>query len=428
MLSIVGVLVLLGLAIVLIRGKVIPSVALIFFPLLGAIVVGTAFPDLLKYVAKGVIGVLPVVALFVFSITYFGTMSDTGLFDRIISFLVKRIGKSIYSVVCVTYVIACIAHLDGSGVSTLLITVPAMLPVYEALKIRKVVLAIVVSFAIAGMNIVPWGGPTIRAATVIGVDPALLWQKMMLVQVIGLVLAFVVLYFIAKREEKRGEFVHQENMHASIKPLSDKEQALRRPKLWWANFIITVILLASLVIGLPSFVVFMFGCAIILPLNYRSTKEQNGRIKEHAQNIMPVAFTIMGAGALLGILSGTGMVEAMSHSLLLLIPESAKPIMHIILGLLSTPLSFVLDADTLIFGLLPIIVTATSTLGISSIAVASLFVIGHNFGITLCLTNATVYFAIGLFGLEYKEYFKFAVGWTLAFGSIMVLLSAFLVK
>ncbi len=427
MLLVVAILMLLIMAFFLIRGKVIPSVVLTILPIIGALVVGTSFTDTMTFVAKGMISVLPVVALFIFSITYFGVMSDVGLFDRIIAFLVKRIGKSIYSVLAVTAAIAMVAHLDGSGVATLLITVPAMLPVYKALKIRPLPLALTVSLVISVMNMVPWGGPTARAASVIGMDPAVLWHLMIPIQLAGIALIFIVLFFVARIEKKRSEFTRDIDIQASMQQLSDDEKALRRPKMWWPNLIITVLLLAALLVGVPSFIVFMVGCAIVIPLNYRSRKDQNERIKAHAKNILPMAVTIIGAGALLGVLDGTGMVDALANGLLAIVPDSMKSMMHVIVGVLTTPMSVLLDADTMMYGILPIVVQAAGTVGVSAASVASIFIIGHNFGITLCMTSAAVYFGLGLYGLEYKDAFRYSIGWTLGMGTLLILLSALII-
>lgn len=432
MLVFVGLLMLLILAVVLVTGKAIPSVPLSILPVIGALAVGTAFPKTMMFVAKGMITVLPVAALFAFSIIYFSIMSDTGLFDRIVKFLVKRIGGSVYSVLCVTAIITMISHLDGSGVSTILITLPAMLPVFIALKIRREALALTMGLSVAAMNIVPWGGPTARAAAVIGVDPAILWRQMIPIQLVGLALVFVVIFFLARIEMKRGEFAgNLNNIQMTERKLSEEEAALKRPQLWWANLVITIILLAALIAGVPSFVAFMVGCAIVIPLNYHTPKEQEGRIKAHAKNVLPVIFIILGAGALLGVLNGTGMLDALASALLSLVPEFLTSYMHVIIGVLTTPLSILLDADTMMFGMLPIVVKAVGAVGAtgaSSASVASIFVIGHNYGIGLCMTSASVYFGLGMIGLEYKAIFKYSVLWKLGIGTLMILLSAVIIR
>ena len=60
--------------------------------------------------------------------------------------------------------LAALAHLDGSGASTFLLVIPALLPLYVRLGMDRRVLACVVALAAGVMNMLPWGGPLLRAA------------------------------------------------------------------------------------------------------------------------------------------------------------------------------------------------------------------------------------------------------------------------
>ena len=67
--------------------------------------------------------------------------------------------------------LALVAHLDGSGAVTFLVTVPAMLPLYDRLGLDRRVLACVVSLA-AGVNFLPWTGPVLRASAALHIPTA----------------------------------------------------------------------------------------------------------------------------------------------------------------------------------------------------------------------------------------------------------------
>ena len=82
-----------------------------------------------EFIASGVSGVHSTAALFIFSVLFFGIMTDVGMFDRIINALMKKVGNNVVGVALMTCIIAMIGHLDGGGASTFLITIPAMLPV-----------------------------------------------------------------------------------------------------------------------------------------------------------------------------------------------------------------------------------------------------------------------------------------------------------
>jgi Mg2+/citrate symporter len=51
-----------------------------------------------------------------------------------------------------------------------MITCAAMLPLYQRLGMNRLVLACVVMMAGQLMNILPWGGPTARAVSALGVE------------------------------------------------------------------------------------------------------------------------------------------------------------------------------------------------------------------------------------------------------------------
>lgn len=428
MLVAVGFLMLLVLAVLVVKGKFLPGMVLGILPIITALAIGTGLSNTMRFVAIGMMDVLPVVALFLFSITYFGIMMDVGLFDRIVKALVGKVGNSIFSVLCITALIAIVSHLDGSGVSTLLITVPAMLPVFSAMNIRRVLLLLSLALPISVMNLLPWAGPVGRVASVLGVDPGTIWQSVIPVQIIGLVMIFVVLYFAAKIETKRGELTSHADLQSQAWSMTDEEVALKRPKMWWVNLILTLILLATLVAGIPSFIVFMVGCILALGINFKTMKEQHDRLRAHAKNVIPIAFTIVCAGAFLGVLNETGMVGAMANALLNIFPAALGQTMHVIAAIIIQPLAFVLDADPIIFGVFPVLLSAAGQYGITAISMASVFLVSYVIATTLCMTSPTVYFALGMVGIEYKDAFKYLYRYILVFGTLMIVITAFIVR
>ena len=105
------------------------------------------------------------VALLAFAVVYFGVMHDAGLFDPLIRRVVRLVGSDPGKVVLGTAVLATVAHLDGAGASTFMVTVPTMLPIYQRLRMDPLILTCTTAMAAGTMNILPWGGPATRAAT-----------------------------------------------------------------------------------------------------------------------------------------------------------------------------------------------------------------------------------------------------------------------
>ncbi|MDN9032428.1 citrate transporter, partial [Enterobacter hormaechei] len=105
--------------------------------------------------------------------------------------------------------------------------------------------------------------------------------------------------------------------------------------------ILTVVLMATLIAGLlPMPVLFMIAFGIAMIVNYPCIQEQKKRIGAHAENILAVVSLIFAAGVFTGILSGTGMVDAMSKSLLAVIPPALGPYLATITALVGMPFTF----------------------------------------------------------------------------------------
>lgn len=426
MLAAVGFVMILLLIIGLVKFKLLPITVFSTLPLLAALAVGADFPGAMKMVAMGMIDVLPTAALFVGSITYFGVMSDAGMFDRPVNWLTRRIRPSVFSVLVIACCVAMISHLDGSGATTILITVPAMLPVAKAMKVRVLPLSFVITMTIGVMNFLLWGGPLGRAATVVGSDTVTLWKQVLPIQLLGMALLFVTCWLLAKQEEKHGYGAVSLAGGPAAGAVTPEEEALKRPGLFWYNLGLTVLVIVLLFVGVPAFIPFLLGLAIALPLNYGKGGEaaQTTRIKAQAKNVLPMIITIIGAGMLLGVLNGSGMIDAMTGMIVSVIPASLGKFLHVIMDVLAIPLSLVFEADTMNFGILPVVTSMGQAYGVSPIKSALAIAVGHNMGIGMCMTSATVYFALGLFGIEYSEALKYGFWKTLAFGVVLVLFGA----
>ncbi len=131
--GILGFICIVAIVLTLFKSKTLPSIAFIVFPFLLAmlLVIGGYYTvgDVGKLIKSGFNSTAPTAALFVFSVLYFGIMTDAGMFDVIIGKLMKLVGNSVIGVTVMTAVIALIGHLDGGGASTFCIVVPSMLPV-----------------------------------------------------------------------------------------------------------------------------------------------------------------------------------------------------------------------------------------------------------------------------------------------------------
>ncbi len=170
-----------------------PVVGLILIPVAFGLIAG-AGTDIGDMIVDGVESLAPTAALLFFAIIFFGIMIDVGLFDPLVRLILRLVRDDPARLVIGTAVLAMVVSLDGDGSTTFIITTSALLPLYLKLKVSPVVLTVVAGLANATMNIIPWGGPTVRAASALGLSPSDVFVPMIPSLVVGLV---VVLGFAA---------------------------------------------------------------------------------------------------------------------------------------------------------------------------------------------------------------------------------------
>ena len=138
--GLLGLATIIAIVVTLFKCKTLPSIAFIVFPSILALILvlgGYITLDNVEAMIKaGFSSTGPTAALFVFSVLYFGIMTDAGMFDVIIGKLMKLVGDNVIGVCLVTAIIALVGHLDGGGASTFCIVVPAMLPVFKRMHMK----------------------------------------------------------------------------------------------------------------------------------------------------------------------------------------------------------------------------------------------------------------------------------------------------
>ena len=189
--------------------RLAPTLALVLVPLTFALVVtatGLGAPaedGVVDSIMDSIKSFAPTAALLFFAIIYFGTMIDVGLFDPMIRFVLRAVRNDPVRLVVFTAVLAGVVSLDGDGSTTFIITVSALLPIYLKLGMSPVVLTVVANLANGVLNILPWGGPTIRAATVLEVSPSELFNPMVPGMVVGIATVVLLAWFLGRSERRR---------------------------------------------------------------------------------------------------------------------------------------------------------------------------------------------------------------------------------
>jgi CitMHS family citrate-Mg2+:H+ or citrate-Ca2+:H+ symporter len=421
-LPVLGLVTIIVLLAVIMTKRMSPLIALILIPIIAALVGGFGLGTG-KFVIEGLKSLAPVIGMFVFAILYFGVITDAGMLDPIIDRILRTVGTRPTRIVMGTTLLALLIHLDGSGAVTFLITIPAMLPLYERLGMDKRILAASVAMA-AGVNFLPWTGPMIRASAALKLPIGEIFTPIVPVQAVGLVFIFAMSWWLGRREEKRLGLTGAEQVDVVVqRQLTDAEKSLRRPRYFWINLILTVAVLGTMVAmgeKIPPAVMFMVGTCVALLINYPNVDMQRMRVDAHAKAALMMAGILLAAGVFTGIMQGTGMLKAMAQTAVHFVPDGMASHIPFVLGLISMPLSLLFDPDSFYFGVLPVVAEVGHQLGVPTLQIAQGALMGQmTTGFPVSPLTPATFLIVGLAGVDLGDHQRFSI--PLLFGASIVM-------
>ncbi|MBQ9154060.1 MAG: hypothetical protein IJ130_09605 [Solobacterium sp.] len=446
--GLLGFLCIIAIVVTLFKSLTLPSIAFILFPsILGLIlVVGGyySFDNLAALIKSGFGSTGPTAALFVFSVLYFGIMTDAGMFDVIIGKLMTLVGDNVIGVCMMTAVIALIGHLDGGGASTFCIVVPAMLPVYKKMHMRKTTLLRIAVLAMGVLNLMPWAGPTMRAASVLGMEAGKLWNTLLPIQIFGVILALAHAFLAGVQEKARGAGLDGKLAREGGDVEDDEESAeaqgsdpaLARPNLFLFNLLLTIAVIAMLIWDVfPSYVPFMCGVVIALLVNYPGAKMQKKIINLHAGPALTMCSTLMAAAVLMGILVKTvsvgdttipSVVTCMSDIIKMILPAALGKHLPLVIGILSVPLALAFDTDSYFYGMLPVMIGIGQGFGIEALPIAVAMVVCRNCATFISPMVPATLLGVGLADVDIKDHIKASFLYVWAFSIICMIFAIIL--
>ena len=443
--GILGFLTIAAIVVTLFKSKTLPSIAFIVFPAILALVlvIGGYYTmdNIAALIKSGFSSTGPTAALFVFSVLYFGIMTDAGMFDVIIGKMMKLVGGNVIGVAVMTCLIALIGHLDGGGASTFCILIPAMLPVYKKMHMRPTSLLQIGVLAMGVLNLMPWAGPTMRAASVLGMEAGELWGTLIPIQVFGVILALLHAVIVGLIEQKRGAGLNGKLAQIEGEVILDESEAatqneLARPKLFLFNILLTIAVIALLIYdAFPSYVPFMLGVAIAILVNYPGAKMQKKIINSHAGPALMMCSTLMGAAVLMGVLVKSvtvdgatipSVVTCMADLIKMVLPAALGQHLPLVIGVLSVPLALAFDTDSYFYGMLPVMIGIGEGFGIAALPIAVAMVVCRNCATFISPMVPATLLGVGLADVDIKDHIKNSFLWVWGF-SILCMIFAVIV-
>ena len=393
--------------------------ALVLVPLVMGLLAGFSPKELGEMILAGIKQVAPTGILLMFAVLYFATMLDAGLFDPVVSAIIRYVKGDPLKVIMGTAMLTMIVHLDGDGTATFMIVLSAFLPIYRQLNINKLILPGIVALSVGPLHLVPWSGTSARAISTLKTDATQLFNPNIPAIIAGVAWVLFVAYWFGLKERKRLgitdlNYVHHDN-------LTDEQRLFRRPKLFWVNAVLTVGLIVTLMKGwVPAPALFIVGATLVLLLNYPKLADQQKVLRNHGNNIFMVSSMIFAAGVFSGILTGSNMIEAMATSVISLVPQQHAGWLPTLTAVTSMPASLLFTPDAYYFGVVPILSKTATQFGIDPLEIGRAALLGQmTVGFPVSPLTASTFLLVGLAEVDLGDHQKFILKW--AFGTTLVM-------
>lgn len=427
MVTVVGFIMLLVIVVLLLWGKISLPPIFVVCPVLAALICGFSIQEINGFLSTGLSSVLNTVALFTFAVLYFSILNDVGMFDVIVQKVMRYLGNKVELVLLMTAFVATISHLDGSGATTMLVTIPMMLPLYNKMKIRREALLLFAALASGSMNMTPWCSSVMRLSAATSVDGYELWKFVLPLQAICLLITYLLVIPIGRIERKNGAGMSDEEFKLLKSNLMEPVEIKVSKKVLYFDMAFTVVLMIALLLGwVKANLGFMIALCVALLVNYPDVKTQSAKIKQFGGTALNMVMIIFSIGCLVGIMKDSGMIQGMADAILSVMPTSMGSHLTWLLSALSVPLSIIIGSDTVYLALAPILVNVVTVFGSTILQLCAALLIGSCLAANLCLVGPTPYLALGLADVNMASHLKYSFKWVFGMGLVVSVIAGIL--
>jgi citrate-Mg2+:H+ or citrate-Ca2+:H+ symporter, CitMHS family len=417
MLTALCLLMILTFTVLIMTSRMSTFTALTIVPVVFALLAGFGW-EVPKMMFDGMKNVAGSAAFLLFALLFFATMIDAGLFEPLIKRVLRWTKGDPVRITVGTAVLTLAVALDGDGVTTFLIVTTALVPLYDAARISRLTLGLIAVLAFSIMSgMMPWGGPAARSMAVLNVSQADYFTPFIPTIAGAVVWVLGLSYYLGRREKRRlnktmgGAGVDMVHYEAGIQASEEEKATFRRPNMIYFNLALTIATMAILIADrMPSAVLFLLAFVTALMANYPRLDDQRKLLQTHAGSALLVVMIVLVGGAFMGILTKTGMVDALAQQLVAMVPQSLAGWVPTIIALVSIPASFVMSNDAYFFGVVPVLAKSAAAYGVEPAQVIRAAVLAQPVHFILPLVPSTIVL-IGALGVELRDHIRATTGW-----------------
>lgn len=402
--------------------KVPFNFVLLIVPMICAMILGYDIFEISDFVLEQFASLMKSTGfMLLFAFLYFTMLTETGMFDTIVSAITKKLGNkmNVIVIMILTSLIGAFAILTGNFTPAYLITFPILVPLYKKFDFDREAAFIIAQTAMSAMCFIPWGIGMAYTAMSSGIDTAELASASVpwgLCFIPAIVLQWV--YFAMKHKKRVGTFgpvVKEEE----IEKKEEEEKPFLRPKMFWINLILFVVFMVALgVFSIPPYLVFIIATVVTAMINYpKDYGKIFGKVGPMYLNILVMLLAINMYQA---VFNSTGMVGALSESLVQVCPAFLLRYFHIIMLLLCVIIIYFVPFQ-IFNALYPLFVSVGAGFGISPVAMIAPFVCNLSLATSSTPTNSSTYLGCALTETEVEPYCKKAVPIQTVTNAIVVL-------
>lgn len=377
-------------------------------PIICALVLGYSVEETSTFVVEQLASMMKSAGfMLLFAFLYFQMLTEAGVFDTIVSAITRKLGDkmNVIVIMILTTLIGGFSILTGNFTPAYLITFPLMVPLYKKFDFDREAAFIIAQTAMSALCFIPWGIGMAYTASSAGLDADQLAAASLpwgLCFIPAIILQWI--YFGIKHKKRVGTF---QAVKDNVEEAEKKENPNLRPKLFWVNLIIFVIVLVALgIFGIKPYFVFIFATVVTAMINYRDNfGEIFNKVGPMYTNILIMLLAI---NVYQAVFNNTGMVEALSDGLMQVCPQFLLRYIHIIMLLLSVIIIYVVPFQ-IFNALYPVFISIGAGFGIPAVAIIAPFVCNLSLATSSTPTNSSTYTGCALTETDVQHYCKKAV-------------------